>query len=124
MVGGKSVKTALVVEDEPLIRMGAVDLCEMAGLVVLEAGNSDQALALLRTATSLSLIHTDIDMPGSVDGVALAWQARAMHPDIAVIVVSGKMTVDQQALPPRARFFSKPVQDAELLAAISELVPT
>ena len=113
---------ALVVEDEPIIRMGAVDLCESAGLLVGEASNADEAVEVLSSGQRYSLLLTDIDMPGPMDGIALAWRARELHPLIAVVVISGKMIAPQSVLPPNARFFTKPVQEEELLAAIGELL--
>jgi two-component system, response regulator PdtaR len=119
---GQQISRALVVEDEPIIRMGAVDLCELAGLSVGEASNADQAVQLLSSGERYALLMTDIDMPGSMDGIALAWRARELNPSIAVLVVSGKMIAPQAALPPHSRFFTKPVQEEEILAAISELL--
>ncbi len=112
----------LVVEDEPIIRMGAVDLCESAGLLVSEASNADEAVEVLSSGQRYSILMTDIDMPGSMDGIALAWRARELDSSIAVVVVSGKMIAPQSSLPPNARFFTKPVQEEELLAAIGELL--
>jgi CheY-like chemotaxis protein len=115
-------RRALVVEDEPLIRMGAVDLCETAGFVVDEAGDADEAMKMLLSGASYDLLHTDIDMPGSMDGVSLAWRAGEIWPNIAIIVVSGKMMVPHGTLPRDARFFTKPGQESQLAQAISDLV--
>ena len=119
--GTELAPKALVVEDEPLIRMGAVDICESVGFVVSEAANAEQAIVLLSTDNAFDLLLTDIDMPGSMDGVALAWRAREFAPLIAVIVVSGKMVVPKHELPPNSRFFAKPVQEADVRAAIAEM---
>jgi two-component system, response regulator PdtaR len=62
----------LVVEDEPLLRMMAVEVVEEAGFVALEAGNADEAVALLESRSDISLLFTDINMPGSMDGLKLA----------------------------------------------------
>jgi CheY-like chemotaxis protein len=102
--------------------MGAVDLCESAGLLVSEASNADEAVELLSSGHPYALLLTDIDMPGSMDGIALAWRAREINPLIAVVVVSGKMIAPQDALPPNSQFFAKPVQQEEVLAAIGELL--
>ncbi len=121
-MGTEPSARALVVEDEPLIRMGAADLCETAGLRADEASNADEAMRVLSSGISFALLLTDIDMPGSMDGVALAWRARAIDPSIAVIVVSGKMIAAKETLPPGSRFFTKPVQESEVVSAIVDLV--
>lgn len=68
----KSTPVVLIVEDDPLLRMLAVEVVEEAGFVTLEAGNADEAVALLESHTDISLLFTDIDMPGSMDGLKLA----------------------------------------------------
>lgn len=74
---GDGVRRILVVEDEPLLRMAVVDLVEQADFTALGAGNADQALAILERRNDIRIVLTDIDMPGSLDGVALAWAVRA-----------------------------------------------
>jgi two-component system, response regulator PdtaR len=66
----------LIVEGDPLLRMLAVEVVEEAGFVVLEAGNADEAVALLESHPDISLLFTDIDMPGSMDGLKLAHAVR------------------------------------------------
>ena len=68
----------LVVEDEPLLRMTAVDLLEDEGFTVVEAGSGDEGLALLRTIPDIRVLFTDVHMPGSLDGLALARIAAAV----------------------------------------------
>jgi two-component system, response regulator PdtaR len=60
---GRPSAAVLIVEDEPLIRMGAVDLIENAGFEVYEAGSADAAIALLELHKEIRLIFTDVDMP-------------------------------------------------------------
>ena len=115
-------RRALVVEDEPLIRMGVVDICETAGMLAEEASNADEAFRILLSGRSFALLLTDIDMPGSMDGIALAWRAREVDPNITVVVVSGKMIAPQAALPAGSLFFAKPVQEGKLVSTIAELV--
>src|SRR5580692_7223901 len=81
--------TILVVEDEAIIRLELVDwLCDM-GLVVLEANNADEAIALLDTHPEIELLMTDILMPGSMDGARLAHHVRGRWPPVKIIVASG-----------------------------------
>jgi two-component system, response regulator PdtaR len=74
---GRPSAAVLIVEDEPLIRMGAVSLIEDAGFEVYEAGSADAAIALLERHEEIRLIFTDVDMPGSMDGLKLASPRKA-----------------------------------------------
>ena len=98
----------LVVEDEPLVRMVAVDLLEDAGFAVLEATTGDEGLSMLRTRPDVRVLFTDVDMPGSLDGSALARAAAVDYPHVAVLIVSGKAAPRPGDLPPGARFIPKP----------------
>ena len=62
----------LVVEDHPLIRLNSVDELETAGFEVLEAGNADEAISLLKARADVQLVFTDVEMPGTMDGVKLS----------------------------------------------------
>jgi CheY-like chemotaxis protein len=63
----------LVVEDEPFVRMDAVDIVEEAGFIAAEATNADEAMRILETNPDIRIVFTDIDMPGSMDGIKLAF---------------------------------------------------
>jgi CheY-like chemotaxis protein len=69
-------RLVLVVEDEPLLRMDAVDMIREAGFDVLEASNADEAILLLETRPYIEVMFTDIDMPGSMNGIKLAHAVR------------------------------------------------
>jgi len=103
----------LVVEDEPLVRMLAVDVVEEAGFEAIEASNADEALALLDRMPDIRLLFTDIDMPGSMDGLRLAAAVRDRWPPVHIIVVSGKQRPNSAELPD-VIFFAKPYDVAEL----------
>ena len=98
----------LIVEDEPLIRMGTVYLIEDAGFEVYEAGSADAAIALLELHREIRLIVTDVDMPGSMDGLKLAHAVRDRWPPIKIIVTSGRDRIGPHDLPEGGRFFAKP----------------
>jgi two-component system, response regulator PdtaR len=89
----------LIVEDEPLIRMGTVYLIEDAGFEVYEAGSADAAIALLELHKEIRLIFTDVDMPGSMDGLKLAHYVRGRWPPVKIIVTSGHIKVTEESLP-------------------------
>jgi two-component system, response regulator PdtaR len=89
----------LIVEDEPLIRMGAVYQIEDAGFEVYEAASADAAIALLELHKEIRLIFTDVDMPGSMNGLKLVHYVRGRWPPVKIIVTSGYVKVDEEHLP-------------------------
>lgn len=114
----------LVVEDEPLIRLGLVSLLEDWGHEAFSAANSATAIAALEANASIELVITDVDMPGTMDGIALAKYVAKRWPPVRLIVVSGKVAPAERDLPEGARFFSKPYQDQVLHTAIEEMRAT
>jgi CheY-like chemotaxis protein len=111
----------LVVEDEPLIRLGIASLVEEAGYEVIEAANATDAIGRLERDASIRLVLTDVDMPGGMDGIRLAHYVRDRWPPIKLIVISGKVGVRLSELPPGSRFFTKPASDSVLLQAVRDL---
>ena len=108
-------KTILVVEDEPVLRLVAVADIEDAGMIALEASNGSQALEILATQPSIDFLFTDIDMPGAIDGVALAKLVQRRYPAIKVILVSGLSTTPQLMLETPVPFYAKPYDMAHIL---------
>ena len=107
----------LLVEDEPLILMGIEASLEEAGHSVMAASNADDAIKQL-TSSSVDLILTDIDMPGSMDGLRLAAAVRDRWPPVKIVVMSGKRKPGSDQLPKHARFISKPFPEKELMKVI------
>lgn len=112
----------LVVEDEPLLRMDMSDHLSDQGFHVFEAGDADQAIATLENNLDIRLIITDIDMPGSMDGLRLAEAVRDRWPPVKIIVVSGHRMVEITDLPDGSMFFSKPYSPAHIIASMRELL--
>ncbi|WP_426437262.1 response regulator transcription factor [Bradyrhizobium genosp. P] len=83
----------LIVEDEFLIRMNAVDMIEACGFHSADAKNADDAIAILEARDDVRVIFTDIQMPGSMDGLKLAAAVRDRWPSIAIIATSGAVDV-------------------------------
>ncbi len=110
----------LVVEDDGLIRMDLVDTLSDAGYCVLEASNADQALSVLDENDVVALL-TDIDMPGTMNGIALARVTSQRWPASKIIVISGRYNPAQGSLPEGARFLSKPISELALSLTMSEL---
>ena len=86
---GNAASRVLVVEDEALVRLSTREEIEAAGFKVYEAHNADEAIRLLEANPDIELIFTDVDMPGSMDGVKLAHYVRKRWPPVKIIVTSG-----------------------------------
>src|SRR5688572_32147724 len=96
--------TVLVVEDEMILRMRAVDIVEDAGFTPLEAVNADDAIALLESRSDIELLFTDIQMPGTMNGLKLAHAVHERWPSIKIILVSGQVTPEEGDRPINSRF--------------------
>src|SRR5438876_6206934 len=95
----------LVVEDEMLLRMRAVDMVEDAGYISVEAVDADEAVAILESRSDIALLFTDIQMPGSMDGLKLAHAVHERWPPIKIILVSGQLRLASIDIPANSRFF-------------------
>src|SRR5687767_1709162 len=89
----------LIVEDEALLRMDAVDMIEAEGYEALEAANADDAITLLEAYPDIAVIFTDIQIPGSMDGLKLAAAVKDRWPPIKIIATSGRARVGISDLP-------------------------
>jgi CheY-like chemotaxis protein len=98
----------LVVEDDGLLRMMAVDLVDGEHLTVFEADSADNALELLDHHCQIGIVFTDIQMPGSMDGLAMAHLSKARWPHLRHIIVSGQLCPTPDQMPAGSRFFAKP----------------
>lgn len=112
----------LVVEDEMVLRMKAVDLVEDAGFTAIEAVNADEALSILESRSDISLLFSDIQMPGSMDGLKLAHAVHDRWPAIKIILVSGQVKVADADKPADSRFFGKPLEVKQMIAELQEMV--
>ena len=110
--------TILVVEDEALINISTSESLLLEGYTVLSAHNADEAIRLLEARPDIRVIFTDIDMPGSMDGLKLAAAVRDRWPPVHIIVTSGKQTPRKTDMPEGATFLSKPYRHDTLFKAI------
>jgi DNA-binding NtrC family response regulator len=117
---GSKTPAVLIVEDEPLVRLGAVRAIEDAGFEVIEAANADEAILILENRGDIRVVFTDIHMPGSIDGLKLAHAVRNRWPPIKIIVTSGHGPVSEQDLPEGGRFFAKPYDSTQITDTIRE----
>ena len=112
---------ALVVDDEPLIRMDACDIISDAGYRVIEATTADQAFEYLQQHSGLHLVFTDVQMPGEMSGFGLAQQVAARWPHISVVVASGAAQPEPGQLPETARFINKPFTADVVLDTLQQI---
>ena len=116
------VPNVLIVEDEMMLRMRAVDIVEDAGFHSVEAVNADEAMAILESRSDISLLFTDIQMPGSMDGLKLAHTVHSRWPDIKIILVSGQVKPSEAERPVDSRFFGKPLGMQQMITELQTMV--
>ena len=110
----------LIVEDDAFVRLVARDMLEDAGFDVREADTADVALVLLEGDPGVDTLFTDIDMPGSMDGIALAARVAELWPHIHLVVTSGRIGMQDRDVPDHGRFLAKPYLQAQLVRAIAK----
>jgi len=118
----RSPAVVLIVEDETMLRMHAVDMVEDAGYTPIEALDTDDAVAILESRSDVALIYTDIQLPGSMDGLGLARTVHKRWPAIKIILVSGQLNPSSTDLPPCSRFFGKPLQAWQIIAELRSMI--
>ena len=112
----------LIVEDELLLRMDAIDMIEAAGFEVVEAGHADEAIEVLESRRDITVVFTDIQMPGSMDGLKLARAVRGRWPPIKIVATSGHVEVSETDLPEGGRFLAKPYSSVQVAGVLRELI--
>jgi two-component sensor histidine kinase/CheY-like chemotaxis protein len=120
--GSTEVPIVLIVEDEMMLRMRAVDIVEDAGFCPVQAVNADEAISILESRSDISLLFTDIQMPGSMDGLKLAHAVHDRWPGIKIILVSGQVTPSDAERPADSRFFGKPLSVEKMIAELQAMV--
>jgi CheY-like chemotaxis protein len=117
-----ALPSVLIVEDEMVLRMRAVDIVEDAGFNPVEAVNADDALAILESRSDIELLFTDIQMPGSMDGLKLAYAVHERWPQIKIILVSGQLTLTDADKPADSRFYGKPLEVKAMIAEMQDMM--
>jgi len=112
--------SVLVVEDEALLLFAVGDDLRDQGFVVHEATNADQAIRCLEAHPEITILFTDIDMPGSMDGLRLSAAVRDRWPPVKIIITSGKHKPDDSMMPGGGVFIPKPYAAAEIAARIHD----
>lgn len=108
----------LIVEDEPILRMDAVDFIEEAGFEAIEAAHADEAIAILKARHDIAVVFTDIEMPGTMDGIRLAHAVRDGWPPVTIVVASGRVVPAANELPAEVRYIRKPYRAEDVVAAL------
>lgn len=112
--------SVLVVEDEPLIRLDLVESLEREGYLVYEAAHAAEAIALLEAHSEIRLLFTDIQMPGSMDGLKLSHYVRERWPPVTIVISSGELNPNRDEMPKNAVFISKPYKAADVIGIFSK----
>jgi CheY-like chemotaxis protein len=115
-------QVVLVVEDEMLLRMRVVDMVEDAGYISVEAVDADEALAILLSRSDIALLFTDVQMPGSMNGLQLAHVVHERWPPIKIILASGQLKLLTTDIPRDSRFFGKPLRSDQMIAEMREML--
>ena len=115
-------RVVLVVEDEMMLRMRAVDMVEDAGYISVEAVDADEALGILQSRSDIALLFTDVQMPGSMNGLQLAHTVHERWPPIKIILASGQLKLSTSDIPKNSRFFGKPLDSEEIIAEMREML--
>ena len=116
-----AAKSILIVEDEALIRFNLIDFFEDAGYRVYEAENADEAITILASDSWIRVVLTDVQMPGSMDGLKLAHYIRDRFPPTVLVVTSGVLNPDKADLPVDSFFVPKPFDPKRVLGQIEQL---
>lgn len=117
----KPEPVVLVVDDEACVRSLTAEILEDAGFRAVQACDADEALRLLRQRCDIEVVLTDIEMPGSLDGLALALRIRECWPGIGLVLTSGGRPISQKTLPREGLFMPKPYSGATLVRRIRDL---
>jgi len=112
----------LVVEDDIMLRMTSVDIVEDAGYTPVQAVDADEAFVILQSRSDIALLFTDIQMPGSMDGLELAHAVYERWPQLKIILVSGRLKLSSAEIPRDSRFFGKPLVSGQIIAEMQDMI--
>ncbi len=119
-----TIPYALVVDDDHMVRMLACDILEDAGFRTLDAGTGDAAVGILQAhADEIVLLFSDVEMPGRLDGFALARETARTWPQISIVVASGRRAPEPGDMPEHACFIPKPFSAEMIYEHLREILP-
>ncbi|MGN7161476.1 response regulator [Sphingomonas sp. SAFR-052] len=111
----------LIIEDEPILRIDAIDMVERAGFEAVEATSVDEAIRILESRADIRIVYMDLDMPSGVKGIEVAAAIRDRWPPIEIILTAASHAKANLDLPVRAEFHSKPIRRREIVAAMHRM---
>ena len=111
-------RVVLIVQEELLIRMDVVEAFETGGFKIFQADTAEKAIDILQREPTIRVVFTDVDLPGTMDGLTLAHYVRHRWPPTILLVGSGRAVLDAGALPSAARFVRKPYSSGNLAEAV------
>jgi two-component system, response regulator PdtaR len=114
-------RAVLVVEDEAIVRIDTAATIEEAGFKVYEAGSAAEAMRLLKECADIGFLLTDVEIPGPIDGLALAYYARVRSDAIVIIMTSGRRVIGAHDLPRAAALLAKHYQVDEVVEKLREM---
>lgn len=114
-------RSILVVDDEPMIRINLADFFADEGFHVFEAEDAEAAIAILAAHPDVQVVLTDVQMPGSMDGLKLAHYVRERFPPTLLVVASGAVKLTSRDLPAHTMFVAKPFDPNYILGEIQRL---
>ncbi len=117
-----SSATILVVDDNGVLRMHAAEILREAGFAVVEAGDAAAATRILEARTDISILFTDVQMPGGADGLSLAQQVKQRWPTMRLLITSGGAKIMDENIPEDARFLTKPYTDWQILGHVRAMI--
>lgn len=124
MTDRSTVPFALVVDDDAVVLTDACEILEEAGFRTLSAYDADEALAILEGYTdAVVLLFTDVEMPGSMNGLELAREVATAWPETAIIVASGRVAPKEDQLPEHATFVAKPFSAGVVTDRLRQILP-
>ena len=122
-MSGESETYVLVVEDDPSIRLAAVEVFEEAGYTVFEAASNSQALEAMYNMPDVHVLFIDNELHGKTRGVDLANEISKTFPEIGIILTSGGPQPDPALLPLKTVFLPKPYRAAQMISLVQQLKP-
>jgi DNA-binding NtrC family response regulator len=111
----------MIVDDDELVRRLEAHALSEEGFEILEACNADEALALLRERHDICVLLTDIEMPGTLNGLRLAQIVQSDWPGTGMVLASGRTFPSDAELPAGAVFLQKPYTIEKMAFCVQEV---
>ena len=104
----------LIVDDDIFLRLDLSDRLRRRGFSVFRVSDADQAIGIMEKHPSIAAVFSDLQMPGSMDGLALLHEVSRRWPGRRLILISGLNSPSEHDMPPNTLFFSKPLSRLSL----------